>query len=266
MPISAVSDTLRRLRGAAARAGGALLDAALPPHCLTCEASVSDHGTFCATCFSGLAFITAPLCEGCGLPMPFAGLGRCEPCGARPHIFTAARAAWLYDEATRRLILPFKHGDRTALAGPIARQMARAGMALLARADVLVPVPLYGSRLRARGYNQSALLARLLAKFASRPWLPDSLRRTRATASLGELGATERRAMVAGAFAVPPRHAGSIAGRRVLLIDDVLTSGATADACALTLLAAGATSVEVLAAARVPGRRAHEIIDHGLHD
>ena len=256
-------DAVAHGRDAIARFSGALLDAALPPHCLTCEAAVSDHGTFCAGCFGGLSFITTPLCEGCGLPMPFAGprgeMGRCEACLARPHAFTQARAAWLYDEAARRLILPFKHGDRTALAGPIARHMARAGAALLAQADLLVPVPLHPSRLRTRGYNQSALLARHLAKGTGRPWLPDTLRRIRATTSLGEMGAAQRRVAVAGAFTVAPRHTPRLTGRRILLIDDVLTSGATADACAEALLAAGATAVDVLAAARVPAPRGHAI-------
>ncbi len=248
MPISGVSELLRR-------AGGALLNAALPPHCLTCDSAVSDHGTFCVECFRGLTFITAPLCDGCGAPMPFGGIARCAPCEERPHLFAAARAAWLYDDASRRLLLPFKHADRGALAKPIARQMARAGATLLARADLLVPVPLHPSRLRARRYNQSALLARLLARGAGLPWLPDTLRRIRATASLGELGATQRRVAVEGAFGVAPRHAGRVTGRRILLIDDVLTSGATADGCTEALLTAGAAAVEVLAAARVPAPR-----------
>lgn len=248
MRISAVSDLFWRARAA-------LLDAVLPPHCLTCDHAVSDHGTFCVECFRGLSFITAPLCDGCGVPMPYAGSAHCEACQAVPHRFTAARAAWLYDDAARRLILPFKHRDRGALAGPIARQMARAGATLLARADLLVPVPLHPSRLRARRYNQSALLAARLAREAGKPWLPDTLRRIRATASLGELGAAQRRAAVDGAFAVPSHIANRISGRRILLVDDVLTSGATADACAAALLGAGAEAVDVLAAARVPAPR-----------
>lgn len=248
MRISAASDTMRRL-------AGALLDAALPPHCLGCEATVSDHGTFCADCFGRLRFITAPVCEGCGLPMPFAGIPRCEACLAAPHRFRSARAAWVYDEASRPLLLSFKHQDRAGLAGPIARHMARAGAALLARADVLLPVPLHPSRLRARRYNQSALLAARLAGQARKPWLPDTLRRSRATPSLGELGAAQRRATVDGAFNIAPHHLDRVSGRNVLLIDDVLTSGATADACTEALLAAGALAVDVLAAARVPARR-----------
>jgi ComF family protein len=175
---------------------------------------------------------------------------------ARPHRFAAARAALVYDDGAKALLLPFKFADRTELAGPLAGHMARAGAGLLARTDILVPVPLHWRRLLGRRYNQAALLARLLAGRAGKPWAADALRRGRRTVPLGELGAEARRAAVAGAFAVAPRRTGLLAGRRVLLIDDVLTSGATADACAEALLAAGVASVEVLVAARVaaPGR------------
>jgi len=237
------------------RLGGALLDAALPPHCLTCEALVSTQGTQCAACFARLNFIAAPVCEGCGTPLPYAGAIRCEACLAHPHRFVAARAALLYDDGARALVLPFKHADRTELARPLAGHMARAGAALLARADLLVPVPLHWKRLYHRRYNQAALLARLLAQRTNKPCLPDALSRKHATQPLGELGAAARRQAVAGAFAVPPRRVAQIMGKRILLIDDVLTSGATADACAEALLRCGALAVEVLAAARVPAPR-----------
>lgn len=234
------------------RLGGALLDAALPPHCLTCEALVSAQGTQCAACFARLNFIAAPFCQGCGVPLPFAAAPRCEACEAQPHRFTAARAALLYDDGARALVLPFKHADRTELARPLAGHMARIGAELLAHADLLVPVPLHWRRLYARRYNQAALLARLLARRAGKPCLPDALSRRRATQALGELGAAARRQAVAGAFAMAPGRAAQIMGKNILLIDDVLTSGATADACAEVLLAAGARGVQVLAAARVP--------------
>ena len=249
MPVSGrFSAGLRRL-------AGGLLDAALPPHCLTCDLPVSENGTLCGACYRGLSFIVAPFCQGCGLPLPFAGASRCETCLTHPHRFAAARAALLYDAGARGLILPFKHGDRTELARPLAAQMARAGAALLARAELLVPVPLHWKKLFSRRYNQAALLGEILARHAKKPWAPDALRRVRATATLGELGAVQRSLAVAGAFAVAPRHAPRVVGRRILLIDDVLTSGATADACTEVLLAAGAVAVDVLAAARVPDPR-----------
>ena len=245
------------------RLGSRALDALLPPHCLTCDAPVAVQGTQCAECFAGLSFVTAPWCEVCGVPFPHRGAGLpdgaggllCETCAAQRPAFDAARAALRYDDGARRLILPFKHADRTELAAPLAARMARAGAALLARAELIAPVPLHWRRLWQRRYNQAALLAAALGRRAHRPVIPDLLRRTRATPPLGDHGAAERAELVADAFDVAARHRARLAGRRVLLVDDVMTSGATAEACARALRTAGAAAVDVLAAARVPDRR-----------
>ena len=239
-----------------------ILDALLPPACLTCDAPVGAQGGLCPDCFRRLAFVSAPLCERCGVPFPHAGAGIpqadgmwCEACVAAPPAFAMARAALRYDEGAKALILPFKHRDRTELAAPLARHMSRAGAPLLREADLLVPVPLHRWRLFTRRHNQAALLAAQLAKLSGKRHAPMLLRRIRATQPLGELGARQREAALDGAFGLAPGAAGQLRGQRVLLIDDVLTSGATADACARVLLAGGATVVTVLAAARVPDPR-----------
>lgn len=170
-------------------------------------------------------------------------------------MFRQARAALRYDDQARRLILPFKHADRVELGPILASMMLRAGSGLLAGAEVLVPVPLHRRRLYERKYNQAAVLALALGRMAQRPALPDGLVRSRRTASLDDKTAEERAAEVEGSFMVRPSRLARIAGRPVLLIDDVMTSGATANACATALLAAGATAVDVLAAARVPDPR-----------
>jgi len=259
-----VSEPAGRLARHAWQAGRAVFDLLLPPSCPTCDAPVDAPGLMCAACFRDVTLLAEPLCRHCGSPFPYRGAGvikdggrmlLCPACAKSPPSFGRARAALLYDAGARRLILPLKHADRTELAFVLALHMARAGAAFLLAAELLVPVPLHRRRLLSRRYNQAALLARALSRRAHVPMLPDALVRRRPTAPLGEMSATQRAAEVAEAFTLRPSRADAVRGRRVLLIDDVLTSGATANECARTLLAGGAASVDVLAAARVPDPR-----------
>ena len=232
------------------------LDAVLPPECVACGGPVGTQGQLCATCFGTMTFITEPCCRRCGVPFASAALAGadrvCAPCQARPPVFHQARAALLYDGGVRRLILPFKHADQTAMAQTLAPHMVRAGADLLARADVLVPVPLHRLRLFRRRYNQAAELAKVIGRLTGVPVALDALVRHRATPSLDHRGARERRALLDGAFAVRPSRSAVIEGRAVLLIDDVMTSGATADACSSALRESNARTTDVLVAARVP--------------
>ncbi len=243
----------------AGRLAAAALDLFLPPGCILCSGQVDAPGLLCGTCFGQLSTIGAPFCDCCGVPFEQAWHaidgGLCQRCIDTPPTFEHARAGLRYDAASRRLVLPFKHGDRIEFAGILARQMAIAGEDLLRRSDVLIPVPLHRRRLFVRRYNQSALLALSLGRIASRPVLVDGLMRLHATHSLDGKSAAERHQEVASAFAARSKRVWRFAGRRVLLIDDVMTSGATAAACGDALLAAGAGSVDVLVALRVPDPR-----------
>lgn len=230
-----------------------LLDAVLPPRCLKCGELVEAQGGVCPACWQGLRFLAPPACACCGQPFEFdQGAGAlCAACLAAPPAFDRARAVFRYDEASRELILAFKHADRTSSAPAFAAWLARAGAELLPETELIVPVPLHWSRLFSRRYNQSALLALALGRLTGKPVAPDILVRRRATPKQGRLGRLARARNVAGAFALHPRHGVQVAGKRVLLIDDVVTTGATISGCTRTLLQGGASGVDVLALARV---------------
>lgn len=248
---------VRPLQGLAqrgARLARLALDALVPPTCPVCDTPVEAAGLICFACFSRFRPIVPPLCDACGLPVRGEDTSTplCPACASRRPLFGRARAVWLYGGAAKDLILRLKYADREDLAMPIGRLMARAGAELLREADLLVPVPLHLRRLVARRYNQAALLARAISRVSRVPVAVHALRRTRATPSLAELSRKEREASLIDAFAVRPRWRGRLRGQRIVLIDDVLTSGATAEGCAEALLAAGAAAVDVLAAARTP--------------
>ena len=200
-----------------------------------------------------IPFVDGPLCDGCGAPFEYdLGPGvRCADCMARPRAFSRARAACLYDEASRGPILQLKHADRTDLAPLMARWISRAARELLEEADAIAPVPLHRSRLLGRRFNQAAEIARPLARMWERPYLADAVVRRRDTGTQGGRSASGRRRNVAAAFTVPPGRKTQVEGRTVLLIDDVMTTGATLEGCARALLAAGAARVDVAVVARV---------------
>ena len=232
------------------RAATALLDLLLPPRCLACGATVSEAGTLCAPCWRGITFLGAPCCACCGLPFEFelAASALCGACARAHPPFGRARAVMRYDEASRALILAFKHGDRLHLAPAFGGWLKRAGAELVAAADIAVPVPLHWTRLFARRYNQAALLAHALHAAGGPPVGADWLVRRRRTPSQGKRNAAQRERNVRAAFAA--KSGRDITGKRVLLIDDVFTTGATVGECARVLRRAGAAAVDVLTLAR----------------
>ena len=246
-----------RLNLACVRVARVMLDAVLPPLCLGCNEIVEAPGALCAGCWQRFRFVAPPHCERCGYPFaqdPGAG-ALCGACNASPPRYRRARAALVYDDHSRRLILPFKHGDRTDIARACGRWMARAGAELLVDADLVAPVPLHWRRLLTRRYNQAQLLARMAVRESrSGPTArlaPDLLRRRRWTGSQTGLRGEERRRNVRQAFDIHPRWRAELEGKTVLLVDDVLTTGATVEACVRALQRGGASHVDVLTLARV---------------
>lgn len=241
---------LPRASFAARRIGAFLLDLVYPPSCLACRKAVAAHGALCAECWRDIAFIERPYCERLGAPFAqdFGQPGLISPeAAAHPPVFKRARAVARYDgDVARSLAHRLKYHDRLELAEPIGRWMARAGAEILDEADLLVPIPLHRLRLVARRFNQSAELARVISRGCGAPVEAQTLLRVKPTAPQVGLSRAQRAVNLSGAFQIDPERAAQLEGRNVVLIDDVLTTGATANAAARALLRAGAAQVDLL--------------------
>lgn len=235
----------------------AATDLAMPPVCIGCQTPLVDHHTLCASCWSGIDFIRAPLCDRLGIPMPY-GVGDnmiSAEAAANPPEYNRTRAVGIYSGTLKTLIHDFKFRDRQEHRRLFVRWLAEAGTPFWRDADVIVPVPLHRRRLLKRRFNQSAILAGCLAPLTGVPYRTDVLNRTRATAQQVGLTRQQRVDNVRGAFAVPEQAAEKLHQARVVLVDDVVTTGATVAASARALRKAGVAHVDVLTLAlAVPGR------------
>lgn len=229
-----------------------LVDFVFPPRCPLCGDGVGSQAGLCAPCWSDLAIPGEPACVSCGRPFDegVAAGSTCAPCLAEPPRHDGIAAGTLYNEASRKLVLAFKHGSRLGLA-PMMAQLIAARLGPRQGDWIVVPVPLHRWRLWRRGYNQAAVLARALAGITAMPLVVDALERRKPTASLGGLGRRARRRELSGAIRIRENSAAKVRGRQVVLVDDVLTSGATSDACIRVLRQAGAESVVVACFSRV---------------
>ncbi|MGX7952689.1 double zinc ribbon domain-containing protein [Tsuneonella sp. HG249] len=239
---------------AAVREGVApIVDLIYPPRCPLCGTAIGAQTGLCGDCWSELRIPGEPACATCQRPFGTADLGdsaRCGPCLAAPPLHDGIAAGTLYGEGSRKLVLAFKHGRRIALAPMLARLIA-ARLPALEGAWLVVPVPLHRWRLWSRGFNQAALFARELAKLSGAALVVDGLVRSKRTPMLGGLGRKARARVLGGALQVNPSHGAKLKGAQVILVDDVLTSGATSEACVRALKRAGAAKVIVACFARV---------------
>ena len=230
------------------------LDIVLPPRCVGCRSHVDRQGDLCPACWTGLTFIEGPVCRICGFPfeIDIGSDALCGSCMRRKPLFASARSVLRYDDASRDLILAFKHGDRTELAVTFGHWMARSGASLFENSDIVVPVPLHWRRLFLRRYNQAALLAQAAtSEVGDVPILHAALTRRRNDPSQSGRSASARRSNVRSGFEVSRRGRDRLKHKRVLIVDDVFTTGATVEACARVLRAAGASEVSVLTLSRV---------------
>jgi len=236
-----------------AAGGRAIVQTVLPPTCLACRKPAGGSGGLCSQCWQGAGFIERPYCERLGTPFAYdSGVPLISPVAfADPPAFDRARAAMRFSDVARDLVHLLKYGDRLDLVKPFSTWMSRAGGELLSEADALVPVPLHWTRLFQRRFNQSAELARAIARRKGIAVIDDVLERVRATPPQVGLARDERAKNVHGAFSVGKSVRAKVKGKRIVLIDDVLTTGATANACARVLRRAGALRIDVLTLARV---------------
>lgn len=255
---AAFSSAFWRLAGI----GGEIIAFALPPRCPGCGVVTPEDHRFCLDCWNRLDFLVEPCCASCGEPFdhdPGPG-ARCGACLREMPVIDGMRAAVAYGDIARKIALKLKYGGRPGLAETVARQMTR----LLVEGDdaIVTPVPLHRWRIWRRGYNQSALIARALASRHRLKLVLDLVERRRATPILRGMGPAARAKAVRGAFAVRPERRAALKGRKILLIDDVYTTGATANACARALKRAGAAEVRLICWARVV-RGESEQVDNG---
>lgn len=243
------TEKTKRYMGGLSQVGLNLL---FPPRCIGCGGDVDEAHRFCRDCFGSLAFVSEPCCKLCGFPFDY-DLGQealCGHCMHNPPPYETARTVLRYDEHSRTLITAFKYADRTDRMPAYAALLARAGAQMIAQSDVIIPVPLHRRRLLNRGYNQSALLAYGISDRCDLPVWPDGLRRIRHTPPQAGLTRAQRLKNVVGAFRVNHSYANALRGKRVLLVDDVMTTGATIQQAAQMLLGGGAKAVYVLTLAR----------------
>ena len=232
----------------------ALLHVVYPPQCLTCDARVTTDFGLCADCWRDTTFVTGLTCTKCGTPLPGEDNAvevLCDDCLLIARPWGQGRAALMYQGNGRKLVLALKHGDRIDLARPAAQWMARAAQPIISPAMLVAPVPLHWLRLIRRRYNQAALLSAGIAKLAGLDHCPDLLQRRRNTGSQDGLTRDGRFANMTAALTAHPRRARLIEGRHILLVDDVMTSGATLASAAEACIAAGASAISVLVMARV---------------
>jgi ComF family protein len=231
-----------------------LLDTLYPPHCLACDAQVQDPGTLCGQCWSSTPFVDGLACDKCGIPLlgdKDDGGALCDDCLTVARPWSHGRSALVYGNVARQMVLALKYGDRHDIAAPAGRWMARKVAPLIRSDTIIVPVPLHRLRLFKRRYNQSALLAATLARVVDRPHIADLLLRTRRTTTQDGRTRAGRFENLQGAISAQPKRASQIEGRHVLLVDDVMTSGATLAAATEACFQAGADDVDVVVMARV---------------